>query len=181
MPGAGQAALQRAAGSRRAQGGREAEHECCFVQSWWLWRTSIQSQAVWGQEAGAHMGLSSQTHPGLETSRREPQMNCRQLIPRQDLNSGSEQVSPALLDPANSPTLSTSSQARPHQDEPCGDRATLRAWGGHRCLQGLSALADYIPSEAASWMATPPVHTCWGPLGGLLRHVRGAVAWRETR
>lgn len=34
------------------------------------------------------------------------------------LNSGSEQVSPTLLFPANSPTLRTSSQARPHQDEP---------------------------------------------------------------
>lgn len=32
---------------------------------------------------------------------------------------------------------------------PAGDRATLGAWGGHRYLQGLSAVADYIPSEAS--------------------------------
>lgn len=40
-------------------------------------------------------------------------------------------------------------------------RATLRAWGGQECLQGLSALTDNIPSGAGlldvkTLQSTPP-------------------------
>lgn len=93
------------------------------------------------------------------------------------LSSGSEQVSPTLLIPANSHTLSTSSQARTARTSPAGNRPSLRTREDTGVSRDGLLWQITSPLRPASWVSRPssPYH-----LGGLLWHVGGEVAWRET-
>lgn len=102
------AALQRAEAEHRGQGGRAGEYCLCRAGGC---GTRVQSQAVCGARRLQPTSLSSQTDPGLEMSRVEPEMmNFRQLIPTGQTGlSTMAQSKPPLLIPANCPTLSISS------------------------------------------------------------------------
>lgn len=115
---------------------------------------------LWGQEAEAHMSLSSQMDPGLEMSRTEPQRNFRQLIPRQD-----SQSKPALpsITQQSAPPSASPHRPGPTRMSPVGPGLPSEPGEDTGASRDCLLWQSTWPSEAASWVATPPAHTCGVP------------------
>lgn len=106
------------------------------------------------------------------------------------LSSGSEQVSPTLLIPANSHTLSTSSQARTARTSPAGNRPSLRTREDTGASRDGLLWQITSPLRPASWVSRPssPHHlgstgraplACWRG-GGLEGDRRRRAMLREV-
>lgn len=178
MPGAGQVPLQRAAGvgSGRAQGGRETEHEYCLYRAGGCGRPESRARLSVGPGGWSPHELSSQVDPGLGMSRTEPQMNFRQLIPRQD--SQSKSVLPSVTQQSAPPS------APPHRPGPTR-MSPVGSGPPSEPGEDTGASRDCLLWQSTCPLRQPPGRphlppTPAGSPGELLWHVRGAGAWRET-